>query len=253
MAKISIPKEILARDTKALEPQVNYQIPINQWDEADRPREKMLRLGAGVLSDAELIGLIFGTGTTTKEGPVSAIQLGQALLREFKSLARLSKRDLNEIRRIFGIGPAKAVQLMAAFEIGRRVEASLEERIKITNPADVARVYGPQLRDLPREVFKIILLNTANVIMTDYTLTEGGLAASIVEPRMVFRRAVIDNAAGIICMHNHPSGNLEPSREDIRITKQLIEAGKLMNIPVHDHIIIAGRGYTSFAERGLMD
>ena len=235
------------------EPEVIYQLPINQWQEADRPREKMLRLGVRVLSDAELIGLIFGSGTHTSKGTISAIQLGQELLRKYKNLVNLSKRDVRELMLTRGIGPAKAVQMTAAFEIGRRVEQQdAGERVQVCSPADVARVFAPQMRDLPREIFKIVLLNTANIIMGDFIISEGGLAASIVEPRAVFRQAVLDNAASIICLHNHPSGNLEPSREDLSITKQLVEAGKLMGIPVHDHLIIAGRGYTSFAERGLM-
>ena len=101
-------------------------------------------------------------------------------------------------------------------------------------------------------MFVVVHLNTANVIVSDYTVSEGGLAASIVEPRAVFQRAILENAAAIVCLHNHPSGNPEPSREDVQITKQLVEAGKLMGVPVHDHLIIAGRGYTSLAERGLM-
>lgn len=230
-----------------------YFVPINQRNESDRPREKMMRLGASVLSDAELMGLIFGSGTFTKDGSLSAIELGQELLRTFRSLGNLSKRDLRELTIVKGIGSAKAVQLIAAFEIGRRVEAATgEERIQVTSPADVARVYAPQMRDLPREIFKVVFLNTANIIMGDFIASEGGLAASIVEMRQVFKRAVLENAASIICIHNHPSGNLEPSREDIAVTKQLVEAGKLMGIAVHDHLIIAGRGYTSFAERGLM-
>jgi DNA repair protein RadC len=108
------------------------------------------------------------------------------------------------------------------------------------------------MRDLKREIFKVVLLNTANVVLGDFNASEGGLAASIVEPRAVFQRAILENAASVICLHNHPSGNLEPSREDIRITRQLAEAGRLMGIPLHDHIIIAGRGFTSLAERGLV-
>ena len=116
----------------------------------------------------------------------------------------------------------------------------------------MAAAYGPRLRDLNREVFVVLHLNTANVVTSEYTLTTGGLAASIVEPRQVFERAILESAASVVCLHNHPSGNPEPSREDVQITKQLVEAGKLMGIPVHDHLIIAGRGYTSLAERGLM-
>ncbi len=237
----------------AMEPEIRYHAPIHQWDEGDRPREKLMQRGPGALSDAELIALIFGSGTRTRHGPLSAVQLGQALLRAYRSLHGLSRRNLKELTRIAGIGPAKAVQLMAAFEIGRRAESQRGgERVQVACPADVASVYGPLMRDLKKEIFKIVLLNTANVIQGDYTLSEGGLAASIVEPRAVFEKAILDNAAAVICLHNHPSGNPEPSREDIRITRQLVEAGKLMGIPVHDHIIIAGTTYTSLAERGLM-
>lgn len=238
----------------AEEPDIRYHLPINQWNEADRPREKLMQRGAAALTEAELIGLIFGSGTRTKAGPVSAVQLGQALLRTYGSLFHLAQRDLKEITRVVGVGPAKAVQLIAAFEIGRRVESQRGgvQRVQVCAPEDVAAVYGPLMRDLKREIFKVVLLNTANIIIGDYTVSEGGLAASIVEARAVFRKAILENAAAVICLHNHPSGNPEPSREDIRITRQLVEAGKLMGIPVHDHLIIAGVGYTSLAERKLM-
>ena len=124
--------------------------------------------------------------------------------------------------------------------------------MQVRSPADVAAAYGPRLRDLPREVFVVLHLSTANIITSEHTLTTGGLAASIVEPRQVFQRAILENAASVICLHNHPSGNPEPSREDVAITKQLCDAGKVLGIPIHDHVIIAGRGYTSLAERGLM-
>ena len=238
----------------AHEPEIRYQVPIHQWNEADRPREKLIQRGPAALSDAELIALIFGTGTRTKQGPLSAVQLGQALVRAYGTLGGLSRRALRELMRVQGVGPAKAVQLLAAFEIGRRVESQRgqQTRVQVTAPADVAAVYGPLMRDLKREIFKVVLLNTANVIIGDYTVSEGGLAASIVEPRAVFQQAILENAAALICLHNHPSGNPEPSREDVRVTRQLVEAGKLMGVPVHDHLIIAGPRYTSLAERGLM-
>ena len=245
---------MLPKIDPAAEPGVQYHIPIREWDHSDRPREKLMRHGAGVLNDAELLGLIFRSGTRTRSGPVSAVQLGRALLKEYGSLHGLSTRDVREIMRVSGIGPAKGVQLAAAFEIGRRIEATVGtgERIQICSPSDVAAAFIPQMRDLKKEIFKIVLLNTANVIISDFTVSEGGLAASIVEPRAVFQRAVLDNAAAVICIHNHPSGNPEPSREDIRITRQLVEAGSLMGIPIHDHLIVAGNGYTSMAERGLL-
>lgn len=245
---------MLPKIDPAAEPGVQYNVPIREWDHSERPREKLLRHGADRLNDAELLGLIFRSGTRTRRGSVSAVQLGRALLNEYGSLHSLSTRDVRELMRVAGIGPAKGVQLAAAFEIGRRVEASAgtAERVQICSPADVASAFVPQMRDLKREIFKIVLLNTANVILSDYTVSEGGLAASIVEPRAVFQKAVLENAAAVICIHNHPSGNPEPSREDVRITRQLVEAGKLMGIPIHDHLIIAGSGYTSMAERGLM-
>ena len=233
---------------------INTRRAIHAWPEDERPREKLRAHGAAALSDAELLALVFGSGTVTKAGPVSALGLGQGLIGAFASLLGLARRDPAEMTTVVGIGPAKAAQIAAVFEIGRRVEAQREsgKRITVTGPADVAAHYGPQLRDLPVEVFVVVTLSTAGVITGDARLTTGGLAASIVEPRAVFRRAILDNAASVVVLHNHPSGNPEPSREDIRVTKQLVEAGKLMGIPVQDHLIIAGATFTSLAERGLM-
>ena len=237
------------------EPEVQFDyVPIKERPEADRPREKLLAQGPAALSDAELLGLVFGSGTRVGGRSVSAVELGQALIGTYGSLAKLARRDASQIvRAAKGVGPAKAAQLAAVFEIGRRVEAAApEERVQVRSPADVAAAYGPRLRDLPREVFVVLHLNTANVVTSEYTLTTGGLAASIVEPRQVFERAILESAASVVCLHNHPSGNPEPSREDVAITRQLVEAGKVLGIPVHDHLIIAGRAYTSLAERGLM-
>lgn len=229
-------------------------VPLKHRAEDERPRERLLAKGPRALADAELIALIFGTGTRVGGRSVSAVELGQSLLRTHGSLAGLARLDARRLAKAApGVGPAKAAQLAAAFELGRRVEAEAPaERPAVKSPADVAAVYGPRLRDLPKEVFVVVLLDTSGRITGDFTISEGGLAASIVEPRAVFQRAVLENAAALVCLHNHPSGNPEPSREDVAITKQLVEAGKLMGIPVHDHLIIAGRGYTSLAERGLM-
>jgi DNA repair protein RadC len=229
-------------------------LPIRAWSASDRPREKLLRHGPAVLSDAELVALLLGSGTRTSDGPVSAVQLGRILLRTYGTLHALSTRALKELTRTPGVGPAKAATLRAAFEVGRRVESQRQgrERVQVQSPADVASVYGPLMRDLKKEIFKVVHLNTANVVIGDYTVSEGGLAASIVEPRAVFEAAILDNAAAVICLHNHPSGNPDPSPEDIRITRRLAEAGRLMGIPIHDHLIIAGTGYTSLAERGVL-
>ena len=244
----------LARIDPVSDPETQYRVPIRDWAEAERPSERVLSGCADALSDAELIGVLFRSGTHTRSGSVSAIQLGRTLLHTFGALRDISRRDVREMMRVAGIGPAKAAQLAAAFEIGRRVEAQQTNRkeIQVCSPDDVAAVYIPRLRDMRTEVFDLVLLNTANVIIGDVRVSEGGLAASIVEPRAVFQQAVLENAAAVICVHNHPSGNPEPSQEDIRVTRQLVAAGKMMGIPIHDHLIVAGNGYTSMAERQLL-
>jgi DNA repair protein RadC len=159
----------------------------------------------------------------------------------------------NELMRIHGIGEAKAVELLAAFELGRRVQgAKLEDRTTIRSPEDVFRVLQPRLRDLKKEVFYVLLLDSKNGLQREQEVTSGTLNASLVHPREVFKPAIDFLAASVIVVHNHPSGNPEPSAEDKEITKQLVEAGKILGIPLHDHIIIAGNGYTSLAERGLL-
>jgi len=244
----------LARIDPVSDPEIRYRVPIRNWAEEERPSERLLSGHTDALSDAELIGVVFRSGTHTRSGSVSAIQLGRTLLHTFGTLRDLSRRDAREMTRVAGIGPAKAAQLAAVFEIGRRVEAQQTDRkeIQVCSPDDVAAVYVPKLRDMRTEVFELVLLNTANVIIGDVRVSEGGLAASIVEPRAVFQQAVLENAASVICVHNHPSGNPEPSQEDIRITRQLVAAGKMMGIPIHDHLIVAGNGYTSMAERQLL-
>jgi DNA repair protein RadC len=244
-----------SKHDQADEPALLYHVPIHEWDESDQPREKLLKHGPTVLSDAEVLALLLGSGTRTNEGAISAVELGRSLLQTYGSLHDVSQRKPKELTRIQGIGPAKAAKLTAAFEAGRRVESQRQQddRVQVTCPGDVADVYGPLLRDLDKEVFKVVHLNTANVIIGDYTVSEGGLASSVVEPRGVFEQAILDDAAAVICLHNHPSGNPEPSREDIRITRKLAEAGETMGIPVHDHIVIAGTEHTSLAERGVID
>jgi DNA repair protein RadC len=175
-------------------------------------------------------------------------------LDKFSDLNQVSRREVKEvIKEVPGIGQAKALQLAAAFEIGRRIESQVfEPQPTITTPADIARIYAPRLRDAKKEEFWIVLLNTANKVIGDQKVSEGGLRSSIVEMRGVFQKAILENAASIVCLHNHPSGNLEPSPQDISVTKQLVDAGKLMGIRVQDHLIIAGRGFTSLAERGYV-
>ena len=230
-----------------------HKLPINQWVAEDRPREKLYGSGISNLTEAELIAIIFGSGVRTKKGTLTAVELARSVINQFGGLWKLSEREAVDIRMIEGVGKAKAAQLSAAFELGRRIESSKAEKsAQIGSPADVAAIYGPLMRGLKIEIFRIVLLNTANVVMSDFIVSEGGLSASIVEARAVFKKAIVENAASIICLHNHPSGNREPSKQDIAVTKQLVDSGKLLGIPVRDHIIIAGRDYTSLAERGYI-
>ncbi len=227
--------------------------PIRTWPDSDRPRERLLRLGAPALSDAELLALILGAGVSTREGGVTALGVARDLLARHGSLRRLGRRPGQEWMDIAGVGAARAARLGAAFEIGRRVASEpVGPRPRVRGPHDVAAVYAPVLRDLDREVFHVALLNTAGEIVADHRASAGGLASSIVEPRSVFRAAVLESAAAVVCVHNHPSGNPEPSAEDIAVTRQLVEAGRVLGIPLRDHVIIAGDGWTSLAERGAV-
>ena len=225
---------------------------IGAWAPDERPREKIHLFGGRVLSDSELIAAILGSGSSTRDGSISALDVARNLLLRHTSLRELAACDVEDLKGLPGIGQARSAQLAAAFELGRRVAGAPDsERAVLRGPSDVAARFGPAMRDLHREVFRVVLLNSAARVVRVFTASEGGLAASIVEPRLVFRRAILAHAASIICLHNHPSGNREPSAEDIRITRQLGRAGDIVGIPVRDHIIIAGDGYTSLAERGV--
>jgi DNA repair protein RadC len=234
-------------DPRLREPDVH--IRIKDWPEDERPREKLLRRGCHALSDAELLAILVRNGT----GRQTALDIARQILVQEKNLRRIAGKSSAELMRIKGIGRAKAVELLAAFELGRRVELSHEGgKTIVRSPEDVARLMLPVLRDRTKEVFFVLLLDANNGVKDSIEITRGTLNASLVHPREVFKAAIDHLAASIIVVHNHPSGNREPSTEDMEITRQLVEAGKIVAIPVHDHLIIAGDGYTSFAERGML-
>lgn len=216
----------------------------------DRPREKLLLRGAQSLSDAELLAILLRTGTKG----TSVIELAQNLLKRNDNLAVLSTKTIENLKRDSGIGNDKAATLAAAFELGKRIDVSQKwmSKLKITSPADVADIFIPLLRDELKENFIVICLNSSNKIIKYEIVSVGSLNASIVHPREVFKTAIDNNSANIILIHNHPSGNPEPSSEDIQITKKLVEAGKILDIQVFDHIIVAGKNYTSFVEKKLI-
>lgn len=231
------------------EPQRLY-FKIKELPEDDRPREKAIAHGVQSLSESELLAILINTGTAKH----SAIDIAKKLIQEYGSLQKISQLSVNELKIVMkGIGDAKAVKIAAAFEVGRRAKIQEAEQTRtIRSPEDAAKIYIPRLRDERQELFLVVCLNSANRIIRDRTITKGILNSSLTHPREVFREAILENSASIILVHNHPSGNLEPSREDISITKQMVEAGKIIGIAVHDHIIVAGDGFTSMMERGLM-
>lgn len=226
-----------------------HRVSVKDWPTCDRPREKMLRLGPAALSETELLALLLRTGT----GQATAMDLARAVLSSGRTLRTLGTRTAGELMRVRGIGPAKAVELLAAFEIGRRMQAEPEEECPIIrSPEDAARCIVPLLRDRTNEVFFVLLLDAKNALKSQVEVTSGTLNASLVHPREVYKVAIDNRAASIIVVHNHPSGNPDPSREDAEITRQLAEAGRIVGIPLHDHIIVAGDRFTSLAEKGLL-
>ena len=216
----------------------------------DRPRERLLTGGAQVLTNQELLALIINSGTRR----ASSIDLAERLLSRWQSLRSLADASVEEIMQVSGIGTAKAASLLAALELGRRLMAQQGEvRPAIRGAADVANLIMPRLRDLAWEEFLAILLNTKHKVIEVKTVSVGHLNGTLVHPRELFRESVRRSAAAIILAHNHPSGDPEPSSDDLALTHRLQNAGQLLGIPVLDHIIIGDNRYVSLRERGLCE
>ncbi len=224
---------------------------IKDWPEDERPREKLLRRGAEVLSDAELLALVLRTGDSASHS--SALDHARLLLQRFGSLRRLATASVADLRSVKGIGPAKAAELLAVFELARRFgRTSLRPGVRYSCPKEVFDHFHEALRDYKRERFIALLLDSKNRLLREVQISEGSLTASIVHPREVFAAVVRESAAALLLVHNHPSGDPTPSREDREITARLKEAGDLMGVRVLDHIIIGAEGYVSFADRGFL-
>jgi DNA repair protein RadC len=224
-----------------------YKTRIKEWPEDERPREKLQALGPTYLSNSELLAILFRTGSQK----ITAVDLAKIIIKRYGDLHALSKLDFRIFFHLKGIGPAKAITLAACFEIARRISAlPIQEKLKITSPEIVFRKYGPHLAVLKKEIFLVLLLNNANIFISDYKVSEGTINASLVHPREVFQPAISGLATSIILLHNHPSGEVQPSQEDKNITHRLVEAGKLLDIPVLDHIIVGAENYFSFKEEG---
>jgi len=226
-----------------------YILKIKDWPEHERPRERLIKYGADKLQDAELLAIILRTGGMED----TAIDLARILLNKFGNFRGLDAKSVGELCEINGVGPAKAAQIKAALEIGKRMTAEqVKIKEKINTSEDVYNLLGPYMRDLNREEFKIVLLTSRNNFILERTIFEGSLTESMVNPREIVKEALNNSAAGVVFVHNHPSGDPAPSTEDKTLTVKLIKACKLVGIKTCDHIIIGKDGYYSFAERGLI-
>ncbi len=225
-------------------------LTIKQWAEDDRPREKMMSKGVAALSDAELMAILIGSGTKNE----SAVAISQRILNGANNnLNELGKFSLKDFTQIKGIGNAKGVTIMAALELGRR--RKLSEAInkkQITSSTDVIEIFQPLLADLPYEEFWVLLLNRANKVIDRVRISEGGFTATIVDIRRIMRAALDNQAIGIILCHNHPSGNNNPSDDDIKITTKIKSAAATMDISLLDHVIITDQKCFSMADNSLI-
>lgn len=222
---------------------------LEQWPAGERPRERLYWNGPDALADAELLALQLGTGTRGK----SAIDVAREILATYGSLTDLAGREAAELARVHGVGRAKAARLVAAFELSRRLRGRAPAtRVVLSGPAEVYAAFGPLMEDLPREVFRIALLDAQNGLLRDRVISEGTLSASLVHPREVFKPAILESAASVILLHNHPSGDPTPSREDIRLTRQLVECARLLDLRIHDHVIVGRGRYVSLVEQGII-
>jgi DNA repair protein RadC len=225
-------------------------IKITDWAVEDRPREKFIQNGTASLSDAELLAILISSGTKDK----SAVDLGRELLGLVNNnLNNLGKLSVTDLRKVHGIGPARAVTIAAALELGRRRKlAEVQYVPQIRSSKDVSDIFQPLLSDLLHEEFWILFLNRSNKVINRMKLSQGGISGTVTDVRLVMKKAIECLASGIIVCHNHPSGNLNPSESDIKITQKIKEAGNLMDIQLLDHLIISDKDYYSFADNGVL-
>jgi len=226
------------------------KLTIQELPRSERPRERLIDLGAHALSSAELLAIVLGPGGAGRP----AFGLAQEVLAMAGgSLRRIAMKPVAALRAVQGVGMVRAITIHASLELGRRMAAeSREDGVPIRSPRDVVAAFAPRLEDLPVEEFHVAVLDAQHRLERDVTVTRGILNSSLVHPREVFREAIAERAASVILVHNHPSGDPTPSPDDRAVTDQLVAAGRLLDIPVHDHVIIGRGRYTSFAEAGLL-
>lgn len=219
------------------------------WPEAERPRERLLKHGPEALSDAHLLAILLRVGRQD----ASAVEVAMDVLHELHGIGGLVHCGLEELCAIPGIGPAKAAQLKAALELGRRaITAPLSTGVRVASSMEVFKHFHPRLRHLRHELFMIVLLDAKHAMIREMTVSEGTLTHSLVHPREVFHAAIRESAAALILLHNHPSGDPTPSQEDRALTSRLIAAGEVLGIRVLDHLVLGDGRYVSFADQGWM-
>lgn len=223
---------------------------IKSWPSSDRPRERMMDLGAAYLSDSELLAIVIGSGA----GKNNAIDVGRAVIKKFGGLSGVESASVDEIRSVPGMGVNKAAAVKAALELGRRFAApsNAARARQIRTADDVYALCTAKMKNLKREIFSVMLLNSRHRLMKTVTVSEGALGGTVVHPREVFNSAIRESAHSVILAHNHPSGDPEPSEDDINLTRRLVEAGRLIGIGVVDHLIIGDGDYFSFANNDMI-
>ncbi len=227
---------------------IEYNVTIKDLPESERPRERLSHYGANSLSTAELIAIVLRTGSLDE----NAVRLGQRLLTDFGGLPGLAQASTGELQRCKGIGPVKAVELRAAFELGRRLLVTAPEaRPQVKSPADAANLLLGEMALLEQEHLRTVLLDTKNHVLKVHTVYIGSLNTAVVRVGELFREAIRLNSAAVIVAHNHPSGDPTPSPEDVSVTRQIVQAGKLLDIDVLDHLVIGQSRWVSLKERGL--
>jgi len=230
-----------------------YRTSIKNWPEAERPREKLIKQGSEHLTNSELLAIILRTGISNNGNSKSALDLAKLLLSRYKNLNELLSASIVELAEIKGIGWAKASQIMAALELGRRAISEKNGNNKSFKCSEeVANYYIPLLKDLKKEQFRVLLLDIKNKVIKEVLISVGSLTSSIVHPREVIKPVIKESAASVIFIHNHPSGDPEPSTDDIEITNRLCKSCSILGISVLDHIIVAEGGYFSFKKKELM-
>lgn len=230
------------------EAEVAYVPMIRDMAERERPRERLMHAGPTAVSTTELLAIILRTGV----GGENVLRLSERLLSTFTDLPGISRATIAELTAVKGIGPAKAVEVKAALELGRRLMASApQEKAKVASPADAANLLMSEMMFLEKEHLKLILLDTRNTVLSTPTIYVGSLNTSVIRISELFRAAIKANAAALIVAHNHPSGDPSPSPEDVRVTRQIVQAGKLLDIELLDHIVIGHQRFVSLKERGL--